>query len=233
MFKRRLVEGADNLNTFQLMKSEAGCCGDAETVCKYRIIIDPFVSMASITIEKAGENVVIPFPAAVTDIADVPAAIAAALLTEGYITDDEPKGGTKDVEITTDGTERTVDIWGEAIIVAVTSSASVVDTATPLCVKEVQCQYTVEVPLGIIAISVDGSADEATNAGGAYLTGEAALLKSEIEGSTLLADAQTVTVTENEADETFTVTFRFKRAEVELGGVMATRSNCTQDFIEA
>jgi hypothetical protein len=229
MFRKRLVEGASSTNTLQIMTSESGCCGDAQTICKYRIVIDPWVSMASITITKDGEDVIVPLTPAVTDIDLLADGIRAALATEGYILDED----VLDVVITTDGTERTVDIWGEAIIVAVTSSASVVDTATPLCLKQVQCEYTVEVPLGIIAISVDGSADEATNAGGAYETGEAALLKSEIEGSTLLADAQSVTVTENETDETFTVTFRFQRAEVELGGVMATRSNCTQDFVEA
>lgn len=229
MFRKRLVEGASSTNTLQIMTSESGCCGDAQTICKYRIIIDPWVSMASITITKDGEDVVVPLTPAVTDITLLADGIRAALATEGYILDED----VLDVVITTDGTERTLDIYGEAVIVEVTSNASVVDTATAMCESYVDCLYTATVPVGVLTISVDGAEAEELNGGDAYGTGEAATLVTDIEGSTQLGDATAVAVTEDTDLETFTITLRYPRAEIAFGDTVATRSDCHKEWREA
>lgn len=231
MFRKRLNINASDTNTLQLMQTESGCCGEALPICKYRVVVDPFVDLASITVEIDSEEVNIPFPAPVDDLADLPAAIATALESVGYIMDDEPKRDPKNVVIATDGTERTIDIWGEAVIINLISSAPVTDTATTLCAKSIRCAYSVVVPLGVIDLVVDGGASEELNSGDPYATGSAATLKADIEGSTYLENAEQVTVTENVADEEFTITFYFAKAEVKIGGVMATRSGCKADFV--
>lgn len=229
MFRKKLVSGANAGNTMQIMKAESGCCGDAADVCKYRIVVDPFVDLASITIEENGVEVNIPFAATVTDLADLPAAIATALATYDYISDGQPTVHPVDVEIVTDGTERTIDIWSEAVIVNLISSAPVTDVATALCAPYVRCFFSVVVPYGAIAVSVDGGADEAL-ANSPYAAGAAAAIKTDILASTALGAAEQVTVTENTVDDEYTITFYFTKAEIEIGGVMATRTRCRPDY---
>ena len=230
MFRKRLNKDGDANNTLKIAQSDSGCCADALTTCKYRVVVDPFVDLVSITVEIDGANTVVPFAAQVDDLADLPAAITAALESVGYFTDDEPKNAPKNVVITTDGTERTIDIWGEAIIIALTSSAPVVDSASQMCESYVRCMYTVEVPVGVVSITVDGGTAEDLNDGDPYTTGQGATLKTDIEGSTYLENAEQVTVTEDTEADTFTITFYFERAEVEFNTTMATRSNCRPDF---
>jgi len=229
MFRERLVEGADSGNTLQIIRSESGCCGDALTTCKYVVTVDPWVDFASITITKDGADVTIPFGATITDETELPAAIRTALASVGFISDDTPATGTKDVTVSLVATELTVEIWGEAVVVALTSSAAVAAAATANCVPYVDCLYTVSVAVGALTVSVDGGAPE-TLANSPYSTGQAASVATDIAASTYLAAATGITVTEDTDLDVFVITFRFERAEIAFNDTTAARTACVQNF---
>jgi hypothetical protein len=232
MFRKRLVPDASDLNTLVVYASDSGCCPDTLTKCKYRVVVDPYTNFASITVLIDGEEVTIDFPASVTDKTLLPAAIRTALETVGFVSDDSPKGAPKDVVVATDGTEVTIDIWGEAVILSLTTAADVAHEATEMCEKYVRCLHSVTIPFAATSIIVDGGAPESLNGGDPYATGEAATVKADIEASTYLELAESVTVTENVADEEFDITFYFSNAAVSIGGVATTKTNCKQDFQE-
>lgn len=231
MFRKRLVPGADADNTLVLLAEDSGCCGGDYTECKYRVQVDPFVNFASITIEDKGVETTISLGGTITDYTLLPAAIRAALKSAGYVVDDTPGSTPKDVTVSLDGTELTVDIWGEAKVLSLNLANATEEAATALCAKQVQCSYEVTVPYGAINVSVDGAAEEGLGTPTTYVAGDAADIKTDIEASTALGDATGVTVTEDTVNDTYTITFGFKKADIAFDGVYATRTNCHQDFV--
>lgn len=230
MFRKRLNPDADTNNTLRLLAEDSGCCGGNYTACKYRVQVDPFVNVASITISEGGVEQTISLGGTITDYTLIPAAVRTALKSVGYVLDDEPGSVPKDCTVALDGTEVTIDIWGEAKVISLNQADATELTATELCTEQANCLYTVEVPVGAIAFTVDGGAAEDLGSPTTYTTGQADTVKTDIEGSTGLATAETVTVTEDTVAGTFTISFRFKKAIVAFEGVTATRTLCRQDY---
>ena len=231
MFKKRLMPLADANNTLVLLAEDSGCCGGDYTTCKYRVVIDPLVDFDRIIVSDKGVEETISLGATITDYTLLPAAIRTAIKSAGYITDNTPGVVPKDVVVSLDGTELTVDIWGECVVVALKASGGTETAAPVLCTSGVNCLYTFTLGYVITGIAVDGGASESLNAGAAYVTTDAATIKADLEGSTYLADATQVTVTEDTVAETFAISFYFPKAEVGFNDVLATRSGCTQDFV--
>lgn len=230
MFRKRLNPDAENTNTLKLLAEDSGCCGGDYQACKYRVQVDPFVNFASITISDKGVESTISFGATITDRTLLPAAIRTALKSAGYVLDNDPGTTPKDVVVTLDGTELTVDIWGEAKILSLNLANATEEAATELCSPEVRCTYTASVAVGAIAVAVDGGAEEDLGSPTTYTTGQAATVKTDLLASTALGDAENVTVTEDTVADEFLITFTFKKAEVAFNGTLAARSGCTQDF---
>lgn len=230
MFRKRLVPGADANNTLVLLAENSGCCGGDYATCKYSVVVDPLVNFASITILDKGVESTLSLGATITDYTLLPAAIRAALKGAGFVSDNTPGSTPKDVTVALDGTEVTVEIWGEAEVLSLNLANATDVAATKQCTAVANCLYTVEVPYGAISVSVDGAAAEDLGAPTTYGAGDAAQIKTDIEASAALAAATEVTVTEDAVGDTFLITFRFERAEIDFDGTLAARSACRQDY---
>lgn len=230
MFRKRLNPDADANNTLVLQAENSGCCGGDYATCKYSVIVDPFVNFASITFLDKGVEKTVSFGETITDYTLLPAAIRTALKSAGFLLDNTPGSAPKDVTVSLDGTELTVEIWGEAEVTSLNLANATEEAAVKHCNPYADCLYTVEVPVGAIAVAVDGGAEEDLGSPTTYTTGQAATVKTDIEGSTALAAATLVTVTEDTVADTFLISFRFEKAEVAFNGELAARTGCRQNF---
>jgi hypothetical protein len=223
MFRKLLNPDANANNTLKLLKEDSGCCGGDYTTCKYRVEFSDLTTLTAITIEEGGANVVVACDTsdAADDAACLPI-IRAALHGAGYLSDDTPGSVPKDVTLfTADNGDTFVEFWGEAKIVSLAVDAGTA-TDVQMCTSYVDCLYEITTPVGAIAWTVDGDAADS----GTYNTGAAATLKADILASVPNAYGATVT----EVSTNYVISFRAARAEIAFDTVLATRSDCKQNF---
>lgn len=218
MIKKKYNPNADPDNILVIAKSEAGCCGEDETICKFTATIDN-EDLIAITID--GKVIEI---AAYTTIKTQKLAIIKSLEANGYLVEG------KDAVNITEGASGvlTYSFIGEGDIDLLTSTDDDYPT-TVACTKVLYCDYKM--------ITQGGGANTLSKNGGAaaalgaitYPSTVAATLQTTVAGA--VTGEQSVTVVKDVDAEAYVITIRDVQGTIfRLNGKQAIKGNCVTDY---
>ena len=193
MFKLLSQPDQSAYKTFSLPTAESGCCGDAQTGCKY-VAAPTDEAMTGITVkDRDGNNKALTFSASASGPAAVKAAIEAVFAAELYYDDDDSK--RPGVVVTDEGATLSITIISEFVVVSMQHSGG--PTAfTETCTEISQCSFTNDYAGGTGDIlAVDGV--NATLGALVHGTQTAANVKSALEGAANWPANAVATVVDN------------------------------------
>jgi len=218
MIKKKYNPSADPDNLLVIAKSEAGCCGEDDEVCKYTATIDN-EDLISITID----DKVIDIPA-YTTIKEQKLAIIQALEANGYLVEG------KDAVNITEGASGvlTYSFIGEGDVSVLTSTDDDYPT-TVACTKVLYCDYKMITQGGATnTLSKNGGANAALGAI-TYPSTVEATLKATVAGA--VTGEVSVTVVKDTEALAYVITIRDIQGTVyRLNGKQAIKTECVSDY---
>ena len=228
MFKQLLNPDQNAGNTLKVGTTGAGCCGDALSVCQYTASFTDTDTISAVTIKDRDgtTNKTLSFTG-VTGVANIKAAILAAMAAEGYEDDGDLVPG---ITVVDGGANITVTIVGEVTMVSITDTGGPT-SFTAKCTQIGLCTFTADYTGGNgDVLTVNGV--NATLGDLTFATASAANVKSALEGAANWPANSVATVVKNTTDSVFEVSISSPSTNLfTLDGVELDRADCTVAFV--
>jgi hypothetical protein len=126
MYKRLSNADQNAANFFKVQDTESGCCGAAQTACKYRVVVaTASAAFTALTFkDRNGDDKTVTFASA-SGVANIKAAIEATIEAEGYEDgyNDFENRYTPAVKVFTESTDTIIEVTGECQLVSITNGS--------------------------------------------------------------------------------------------------------------
>lgn len=220
--------GQNTNNTLKVYTSNDVCCSGLPGECQFDIVIPTANAVNNVIFKRTAADAPVTktFPAPVTGMANVLAALNTALTAEGYEDDgDTPVG----ITAYTDGTNTVYQITGSLIVVSMLHNTNTTVAATQKCTRIARCTYK--------ANWAGGNAKTFTANGTATVLGDltfntATAAQVDTALSALVPAGSVVAVVKNGTTNLFEITiYSGANQEFNIDSVDFVASNCGPGYV--